>query len=231
MLIGEVLPLETYTIMLSALQEEKNELIANYLSGSIQNIYWKFLTLNQQKEIQITTETKLLKLLESDLPSNLKKTIFNSYQSLAISKEGKDNLYEIWSQEKTFKNLFLNENNFIALAMQLAIFKHDKASEILEKQQGRISNPDRLERFKWLLPSLSSNQKERDDFMKLLLLKENREKESWVLTGLNNIHHPLRQASAIKHLKSILDRLEEVQLTGDIFLLQKEFIAKITSNN
>jgi len=217
MLIGEVLPLETYTIMLSALQEEKNELIANYLSGSIQNIYWKFLTLNQQKEIQITTETKLLKLLESDLPSNLKKTIFNSYQSLAISKEGKDNLYEIWSQEKTFKNLFLNENNFIALAMQLAIFKHDKASEILEKQQGRISNPDRLERFKWLLPSLSSNQKERDDFMKLLLLKENREKESWVLTGLNNIHHPLRQASAIKHLKSILDRLEEVQLTGDIF--------------
>jgi aminopeptidase N len=31
------------------------------------------------------------------------------------------------------------------------------------------------------------------------------------------MHHPLRQKSATKHLKSILEKLEEVQLTGDIF--------------
>ena len=53
--------------------------------------------------------------------------------------------------------------------------------------------------------------------MTLLLDKENREKESWVQTALNNMHHPLRQESSIKHLKSILEVLEEVQLTGDIF--------------
>ncbi len=31
------------------------------------------------------------------------------------------------------------------------------------------------------------------------------------------MHHPLRQNSSTKHLKSILEKLEEVQLTGDIF--------------
>ena len=34
---------------------------------------------------------------------------------------------------------------------------------------------------------------------------------------MSNIHHPLRQNTAIKHLKSVLEKLEEVQLTGDIF--------------
>ena len=53
--------------------------------------------------------------------------------------------------------------------------------------------------------------------MQLLLQKENREKESWVQAALSNIHHPLRQKSSVKHLKSILEKLEEVQLTGDIF--------------
>jgi len=49
------------------------------------------------------------------------------------------------------------------------------------------------------------------------LKKENREKESWVQTALSNLHHPLRQKSGIKHFKSCLDILEEIQLTGDIF--------------
>jgi aminopeptidase N len=68
-----------------------------------------------------------------------------------------------------------------------------------------------------LLPSLSSDENIRDGFMKSLLQKENREKEAWVQTALSTIHHPLRQQSATKHLKAVLEKLEEVQLTGDIF--------------
>ena len=67
------------------------------------------------------------------------------------------------------------------------------------------------------MPSLSNDVNVRDAFMKSLLEKENRANESWVQTALNNIHHPLRQKVAVKHLKSILEKLEEVQLTGDIF--------------
>ena len=101
--------------------------------------------------------------------------------------------------------------------MKLAIYEHPKASEILKEQGAAISNKDRLARFQWLLPSLSNNEVIRDSFMKSLLEKENREKESWVQTALGNIHHPLRQDSATKHLKVILEELEAIQLTGDIF--------------
>lgn len=217
MLNGAVSANETYTVFLEAIKVENNELITNFLSNKIQQIYWTFLTENEQKETQQITENTLLKMLKSDVPSNIKKTIFNLYQSIAISDEGIANLYQIWNKKKTIKNLFLNENEFTSLAFDLAIYQHPKSNEILEIQADKISNPDQLERFKWLLPSVSNEEKVRDTFMQSLLKEENREKESWVETALSNIHHPLRQQSSVKHLKSSLNILEEVQLTGDIF--------------
>ena len=183
----------------------------------MQTIFWTFLTKEQQLKIQKQTENKMYTLLEKELPANIKKTLFSLYQTIAISEQGKEILYQIWNQNKKLKNLFLNENDFIAIAMKLAIYQHPKSVEILEEQQTRISNKDRLERFKWLLPSLSLDAEVRADFMRALLQKENREKESWVQSALSNLHHPLRQFYAIKHLKSILNTLEAVQLTGDIF--------------
>jgi aminopeptidase N len=217
MLIGKVTPLETYHVYLAAIQQEKNELIINYLSNNMQTIFWTFFTKEQQNKIQKQTENKMYTLLEKELPANIKKTLFSLYQTIAISEQGKENLYQIWNQKKKFKKLFLNENDFTSLAMQLAIYQHPKSVEILEEQQTRISNKDRLERFLWLLPSLSLDAAVRADFMKSLLQKENREKESWVQTALSNLHHPLRQFESIKHLKPILNALEAIQLTGDIF--------------
>jgi len=217
MLIGEVSPIQTYKVFLKAVQKEQNELIINYLSGRIQSIFWTFLNEQQQNNFQKKTESEVYFLLEKELPANIKKTLFRLYQSIAISEVGKENLYQIWNKKKKMKNLFLNENDFSSLAMTLAIYEHPKSLEIIKEQQVRILNKDRLERFKWLLPSLSNDETVRDNFMHLLLQKENREKESWVQTALSNMHHPLRQKSSEKHLKSILDKLEEVQLTGDIF--------------
>ena len=217
MLNGKVSPSETYEVYIEAIKVEQNELITNYLSKSIQSIFWTFLTEEQQHNIQKKTENQIYTLLGKDSPKNIKKTLFRLYQLIAISDEGKENLYQIWNKKKVIKNLFLNENDYTSLAMKLMIYEHPKSVKILEEQQARILNRDRLERFKWLSFSLSSDAKVRDDFMVSLLLKENREKESWVQTALSNIHHPLRQTSSIKHLKLVLDKLEEVQLTGDIF--------------
>ncbi|MEE9408062.1 MAG: M1 family aminopeptidase [Polaribacter sp.] len=217
MLNDAVPPLEVYKVYLEAIKVDENELITNYLSGRIQTIFWTFLTEEQQNQIQKITESEVFNLLETDLPTNIKKTLFGLYKSISISTEGKENLYQIWNKQKSIKNLFLNENDYTSLAIKLAIFQHSKVKEVLKEQQTRILNPDRLERFKWLLSSLSSDENVRDNFMKSLLQKENREKESWVQSALNNIHHPLRQKSSTKHIKSILEKLEEVQLTGDIF--------------
>ena len=217
MLIGKIAPSKTYEVYLEAIKKEDNELITNYLSKSLQTIFWTFLTEKQKNKVQKNTENDMYALLEKDLPANIKRTLFTLYQSIAISEEGTENLYQIWKKNKKIKNLFLNENNFTSLAFTLAIFKHPKVSQIIEEQQLNISNLDRLERFKWLIPSVSRDENVRESFMKSLLINENREKESWVQAALINMHHPLRQELSVKHLKSILEKLEEVQITGDIF--------------
>jgi aminopeptidase N len=227
MLIGKVSPIETYEVYIEAIKVEQNELITNYLSKSIQSIFWFFLTKKQQNKIQNKTENQIYTLLGKDFPKNIKKTLFRLYQSIAISKEGKENLYQTWSKKKQIKNLFLNENDYTSLAMKLMIYEHPKSLEIIEEQQTRISNKDRLERFKWLSFSLSSDEKVRDAFMLSLLMEENREKESWVQAALSNIHHPLRQNSSTKHLKLVLEKLEEVQLTGDIFFPKRWLVSSI----
>ena len=229
MLLGNVTPKDTFRVFFDALKTEKNELITNYLSGRIQNIYWTFLTEAQKDEIQITTEKDLMNLLKQNLPKNIKKTIFNLYQSIAVSKSGKDNLYKIWNGNLKIDQLFLNENNLTSLALQLSVLEHPKSKEIIAEQELNISNPDQLERFKWLLPAVSKDVKIRNLFMKSLFEKEHREKESWVQSGLSYFHHPLRQNNAIEFLPEILNKLEEVQLTGDIFF-PKGWLASSVGN-
>ncbi|TXD50781.1 MULTISPECIES: M1 family metallopeptidase [unclassified Polaribacter] len=217
MLLDEVVPKEVYKLFLSSIIEEKNELILNYLTEAVETIFWTFLTEAQRDSVLPTTEQTLQEVLHADHPKNIKKIIYNLLSKVGYNESSLKTLYGLWNSDFEIENLFLNEDDFTSLAINLAILNHPKASEILSLQQTTITNKDRLERFKWLLPSLSSDENERDAFMKSLLQKENREKEAWVQTALSNMHHPLRQKSSTKHLKSILETLEEVQLTGDIF--------------
>ena len=217
MLLNKVSALQTYQVYLEAILTEKNELITNYLSGRIQTIFWTFLTEEQRVSVLPLTVETLKEILLKEHPKNIKKIAFNLFSRVGYNKASIQTLYTIWAKKKTIKNLFLNENDYTALAMKLAIYEHPETLKILKEQASRISNPDRLARFQWLLPSLSNDEEVRGVFMESLLEKENREKESWVQTALAHIHHPLRQQSSTKHLRAILEELEEVQLTGDIF--------------
>jgi aminopeptidase N len=184
---------KAFAAFLNGLLVEKNELVTNYLSGRISSMYWSFFNQEERTRVQQDLEQQVLALLNSDISKNLKRTVFGLYRSIAISQKGKETLYQIWKKEKEIKDLYISENDFAGLASQLAIYKHPKSKEILTEQLTRISNPDRLKRFKWMLPTLSDDASERDAFMLSLLKKENREKESWVQGALSNLHQPLRQ--------------------------------------
>lgn len=217
MLIGEIEPIEVYKFYLEDVRIEENELILGYITSSLNTIFWKFLNEKQREDWLPITEKVLKEVLSKNKPKNIKKTVYTLLSQIGYNNSSQKTLYALWSKKGEVKNLYLNENDYTALAMKLAIYKHPKSKEILEEQLIRISNPDRAKRFSWLLPSLAPKSTDRDLFMESLLLKENRENESWVLSALNNIHHPLRQTSASKHLRPMLAKLEEVQLTGDIF--------------
>ena len=155
--------------------------------------------------------------LHSELPDNIKKSLFSIFRSVAYSDISRTQLYDIWNKTVSINGLKLNEDDYIAIAMDLALYDHPNSKEILKKTKDGIDNPDKLERFTFLLPSLSRDTNVRDRFFESFREEKNRAKEAWVLTALGNLNHPLRQAYAIHNLRPGLDLLEEIQKTGDIF--------------
>lgn len=216
-LIGNISPDKAYDCFLKGIQTEENELVLRIASNNLNTIYWRLFTEKQQNKVQKQLETVLNERLQANLSANIKKTLFGLFSSIAYSDSAKAKLYQIWNKETVIPGLKLNEDDFTNMAMNLAIFKHEKADEILEKTRTTISNPDKQKRFAFLLPSLSKDESVRNAFMESLKDDSNREKESWVSAGLSNIHHPLRQESAQKYIRFSLDLVDEIQRTGDIF--------------
>ena len=203
-------------VQISPIQKEKNELILHYICGRINNIYWTFLT-NKTRKKYVELSKTIMQVFHEGNPANIQKTLFNLLKNIAHDKFGLHTIYKLWAEKIQIKNLHLNEADRTNLAMKLAIYQHPESKNILKEQLNSITNNDKKERFSWLLPSLSNDEKVRDDFMLSLKDSKNREKESWVETSLSNIHHPLRHESSAKHISMILELLEEIQLTGDIF--------------
>ena len=217
MLSGAINPNDAFKVLSNGFLIENEELITGLISGYAQDVFWKYLDSEQRVANLLVLENQLKDKLYSDIPNGLKRTVFGFYRSLAYSDSGKEFLYQLWNKDIEISGLNLNEDDFTTIASTLALFEHPNSETILESAKEAISNPDRKQRFEFLLPSLASDETTRDAFMESLLDASNREKESWVLNALGNIHHPLRHVSAQKHLKQNLEILEEIQLTGDIF--------------
>lgn len=217
MLNYNIHPTDVFNELLKGLETEKEELIIRLIANEISNVFWGYFTNQQREAVLPSLEQSLRKLLYKEVPPGTKKTLFNLYRNVAYSEKGKSLLYAIWNKSEQLSYLNLNEVDYTNLAETLAIYNHEKAYGILKKAKSEITNIDRQKEFEFLLPSLSNNESVRDAFMTSLAKAENREKESWVLAALGNIHHPLRQKSAQKHLPLCLDLLEDIQRTGDIF--------------
>ncbi|TRZ42854.1 M1 family aminopeptidase [Robertkochia solimangrovi] len=214
---GNLDPHSTYTMLTKAILSEKNELIVNRISGELSDLYWNYLSAAQRAEAQKPLEELAYGQLSADLSPNLKKIFFGLFSSVAYSDQGKSRLYAIWNKEKVFDGLRLNEDSYTGMAMSLALYGHEKAEDILEQAKASLSNPDKIKRFEFLEPALSSEVTVRDAVFESLKEEGNREKESWVLSLLGYLNHPLRQDTSIKYLKPSLEMLEEIQRTGDIF--------------
>jgi aminopeptidase N len=217
MLTGSVSVDQVFNCFLKGIQSEENELVLRIISGNLNTIYWRFLTQKQQDKVQKQFTRILYERLQANLSANVKKTLFGLFSSIACSDSAKARLFQIWSKEITISGLKLNEDDYTNMAMNLAIFKHEKANQILIIAKKAMTNPDKIKRFEFLMPSLSQDEKVRNAFIESLKDDANREKESWVSVGLANVNHPLRQESAQKYIRFSLDLTEEIQRTGDIF--------------
>ena len=111
----------------------------------------------------------------------------------------------------------LAETDYTSLALGLAVRQVDGWNDILKTQLSRIENPDRKQRFEFLMPALSADPAEREKWFLSLRDVNNRRREPWVLDGLSYLHHPLRADASKKYVLPSLEMLWEIQKTGDIF--------------
>ncbi|MFD2247838.1 M1 family metallopeptidase [Pontibacter ruber] len=222
----------TFTTQESA--RETEELNIKLLTGQLGDIYWRLLTPAKRQQVAAKLENELWKAMEQNKQPNSKKLLFKAYQSIALSKEAQDRLYNVWKEEKAPAGVKLNEDDYTSLAASLALRDYPGATAILQEQTNRINNPDRKKRMQFLMPALSGDVQQRDAFFASLKNQRNREKEAWVATALGYLHHPLRANTSEKYLRESLELVEEIQLTGDIFFptnwLQSTFAYYQTPN-
>ncbi len=217
LVLGNGNVMRTYRSFLKGIELESNELILRLLTRQTLAVFWYHLSSIERAELLPQLETVLLKRMNSVASKNIKKTLFNTYQSIAYSQEGQAKLFRIWSEKDQFENLILNQDDYTRLAQTLALYGHPEAAVILKQAKAKLTNPDKRERFDFIAPALSNDSEIRAAYFEAFRNPENRAKESWVQTAAAYIHHPLNQKESIRSLNIALELLEEIQQTGDIF--------------
>ena len=210
---------------------EKNQLILNLALQQLHRIYWSFMTPETRMQRAARLESLLWQSMLDETLSSRKKIYFEAFADIALSPDATQKVYEVWAGELKIDKLTLSENDQIDLAQILAIKMPQRSGDIVTAQIANTDNPDSQRKLRFLVPSLSADQAERDRFFSSLALEENRQIESWVLDALQNLHHPLRVAGSEPYLLPSLELLQEIQITGDIFFPKNWLDATLTNYN
>ncbi len=218
MLEGQVITPGDYLSQLTLIAgREDNQLLLNLSLRQLQTIYWSFVSDVERAVAGEELERVLWTAMLNKEDSSRKKIYFEAYRDIALSALALERLLAVWQQELQPEGLSLSENDYIALASNLAIKLPQRSQQIVTTQLGKIENEDRRRRFEWISPALSPEQQTRDAFFNSLQDESNRQVESWALGALSALHHPLRRELSEGYLLSSLQLLEEIQVTGDIF--------------
>ena len=181
------------------------------------NTWWRFLDQGQRTTRAARFESLLREGLGQAGTPSQKASWFGALRNIALTPATIGWLRQVWEKKETVTGLPLAEGDYTALALELAVRQVDGWKDVLSAQLARIENPDRKQRFQFIMPALSADPAERDRWFQSLKDVNNRRREPWVLDGLNYLHHPLRADASKAYVRPALDMLWDIQKTGDIF--------------
>ena len=190
---------------------EKNPLLYTLALGYLTNCQQWYDVAYQPAEEALWTQTN-----SHEQPS-ARIQAFRSYSRVAQSTEAVDRLYKIWETKDMPGNCQLSEKDYMQLAYTLALRLPEKADEIVTKQASRITHPDRQREFAFVSAAVSPSVEKRDSMFAQLLQKENRNVEPWASDALALLNHPVYGKEAVKYIRPALEKMQEIQRTGDIF--------------
>jgi len=218
-------------LSMRSLPHEDTEQNVQLVLGNLNDAFWRFLSESQRHDLAPRLEHVLRAGLERVTSSTTKATYFSAFRSVVTTSEGVAFLERVWRRQEKIPGLTLAEPDEAGMALDLAVRSVPAAAAIVEEQRGRFMNPDRKERFEFVIPALSERQETRDTWFEGLKDVKNRRREPWVLEGLQYLHHPLRAAQSEKYIRPSLDLLLEIQRTGDIFFPTRWMNATLGGHN
>lgn len=188
---------------------EENPLIASSLPGLLTGPIREL-----PLEERIKAENELMDLAENHPIPAVQIQLMRMLISTHVSEEVTNRLYTHW-QSQTLK--WLNQQDYVRLAYELALRKPSQGTDILSVQRLRITDPDRLRQFDFIAQGMTASSAQQNALFQSLLQPENRRIEPWATTLLSYLNHPLRKEQAVGYIRPGLEALQEIQRTGDIF--------------
>lgn len=201
--------------LIRQLSAEANQVIFERMLSYLESCYLYKAADDMQKAIQEELEAALWK--EYAVRKSQQTALINCLMKIAKTQETLVKLEECLNAPALHPEIKLSTDQQNELAYQLALKQPEKAMQILNDQENRISNPDKKAQFSFVRKSLNPDKAERDRFFESLLQEENREHEPWVDQAMAFLNHPSRQKDAVKYILPALEELQEIQRTGDIF--------------
>ncbi len=196
---------------------EKEPLIISRLVRYMRNIFWQFIPANRRDVVASSVEPLLWQAIATSRDASTKRALFQLITAIGITPTTVNRLAEIWAHQQNDLGIALTEDDYINASAELAIRLPQRATAILDSQYNRVQNADKKSRFAFVAPSLSPVQTTRDSVFNALLDEKNRDKEVWASAAMEYLNHPLRSSTSEKYILPALEKLEEVQKTGDIF--------------
>jgi aminopeptidase N len=231
LLDGNVDPAAFAELALRTLDRETDEQLTQLVLGDLGDVFWRYLSPAERAALAPRLEETLWRLLGRATTISARSAFFAALRSTATRPESLARLTRVWAGDTTIEGLPLSEQDFTALALQLAVRGGPDADSILVAQQQRIKDPDRRARLDFVRPALSADPATRDAWFEALRRPENRQHEPWVLEGLGYLNHPLRAGDAGRYVRPALEMLEEIRRTGDIFFPKRWLDATLSGHS
>ena len=231
MLDRRVHPRDFMDLAMEALPREDTEQVVQLLLDYVNEMFWTFLPRATRHDVAPHLEERLRTGIDRARSTTMKSTYFSAFRSMVTTPDGVAFLERVWRRQHKIPGLNLAETDEASMALDLAVRSVPAAQAILEEQRGRFMNPDRKAQFDFVMPALSDRQDVRDRWFESLMDVKNRQRERWVLEGLQYLNHPLRAAESEKYIRPALDLLVEIQRTGDIFFPTTWMHATLSCHN
>jgi len=231
MLARQVKPPALFDLALRALQKEGDEQLTAQLLDDAMRLWWRFLNPDERRQRAPGFEQILRQGVAQATTASRKAAWFATLRNIARTEPTLTWLTAVWRREISVPGLPLAETDEINLVLDLALHRNKDAQDLLVAQLKRIQNPDRKERFAFLLRSASPDPEERRRWFESLANPASRRHEKWVVDGLRYLHHPLRAEASQALVRPALEMLMEIQQTGDIFFPKTWLDATLSGHN